>query len=114
MSGPLTPIYLSNNGTGVALACTSSSGGTRVPLLGDGDSLVVTNIGGSTGFLALGGPTGFSAVAPGATASYPILVGTKEDQIVIARDESYFGRVHVAGVCKAGETTTLIVHLVER
>lgn len=110
MSGPLTPIYLSNNGTGVALACTSASGGTRVALVGEGDSMVVTNVGSFVGYLALGDATGPAAT----TACYPILPGTKEDQLILDRTKSY-GRVpYVAGVCKSGETTTLVVHLVQR
>lgn len=107
-------IYLSNNGTGVALACTDSSGGSRVALIGDGDSIVVTNVGDYPAFLAVGGATGFTAVAPGSTSSFPIFPRTKEDQIVIGKNESYYGAPYVAGVCRSGETTTLIVHRVSR
>jgi len=106
----LTPIFLSNNGTGVALACTDASGATRVALLGDGDSLVVTNIGLFDGFIAIGGST-VTAVAPGSTASYPIFARTQQDQGVLERAET---NTHVAGVCRAGEATILIVHLVQR
>lgn len=109
-------ISLTNNGLGVTLVCTSSTGATRVLVPGDGD-LVVTNVGTCTGYLGVGGSTGFTAVAPGATgsaASYPILVGTKEDQITIPPSEAYAKEPYVAGVCAAGETTTLIVHRVRR
>ncbi len=109
----LTPIILSNNGTGVAIACTDSSGSTRVALLGDGDAFVVTNVGTFIGYLAIGGST-VTAVAPGSTASYPILVGTKEDQIATKLTESLVPVTHAAGICNAGENTILIVHRVQR
>lgn len=113
MSGALTPIILSANGLGVVVACTASSGGTRVALVGDGDALVVTNLGFYVGFLAIGGST-VTAVAPGSTASYPILAGTKEDQVSSKLTGDLTGVTHVAGICNAGETTTLIVHRVQR
>lgn len=108
----LTPIILSANGLGAVVACTATSGSTRVALVGDGDALVVTNLGEYVGFLAIGNST-VTAVAPGATASYPILVGTKEDQIG-AKLTNETTATHVAGICNAGETTTLIVHRVQR
>lgn len=109
----LTPIFLSNAATGVVLACTDASGGTRVPLLGDGDSLVVTNIGYTDGYLAVGN-SDVVAVAPGSTASYPVFARTKEDQIVLRKGVDYTSVPYVAGVCATGETTTLIVHFVSR
>ncbi len=109
----MEPIYFTNDGTGVALACTDSSGSTRVALVGDGDCLVVTNVGVFIGYLALGDNT-ITAVAPGSTASYPVLVHTKEDQIIIDKDSPFHAAPYVAGVCKTGESTTLIVHRVRR
>lgn len=109
----LTPIILSNNGTGIAVPCSETSGSTRVALIGDGDAIVVTNIGYCDGFLALGNST-VTAVAPGSTASYPIFARTKEDQIATRLTIVADGATHVAGACKTGETTTLIVHRVQR
>lgn len=110
----MDPAFLSNNGRGVALACTDSSGSTIVPLLGTGDALIMSNTGDKIAYLAIG-DTGFTAVAPGAgVSSYPVFPGTKEDQIVLAKELSYFSHPKVAAVCAAGETTTLIVHLVQR
>lgn len=107
----MSPIILRNGGAGIALACNQSSGGTRVPLVGDGDSLVVTNIGYFDAFLAIGGLADFSAVAPGSTGSYVILARSKEDQLVLSVDEPHS---HVAAVCRSGESTILLVHLVQR
>lgn len=110
----MDPLFLSNNGRGVALVCTDASGAAQVALIGDGDSLVVTNIGDKYGFLSLSDGT-IDAVAPGAgVSSYPMVPGSKEDQIILDKTVSYYASPFVAGVCAAGETTTLIVHLVSR
>lgn len=109
----MDPLQPNNNGTGVALACTDASGSTRVALTGEGDSLMVTNVGSSTGYLAIGDST-VTALAPGSTASYPVLPGTKEDQLLIEPTASYAKAPYVAGVCKSGETTTLVIHRVSR
>lgn len=111
----LTPITLSNNGKGAAIVCTDSSGATQVALVGDGDAILVSNIGTFTGFLSLG--TGATvAVAPGASgslSSLPILVGTQDDQISSKLTDTT-AATHASGVCSVGETTTLIVHKVQR
>jgi hypothetical protein len=108
-------ITLTANGAGTVLACTDSSGDTRVALVGEGDSIVVSNTGDKIGFLAIGSATGFTATAPpGSTASYPIFPLSKEDSIVIDKSDPYYAEPFVAGVCLSGETTTLIVHRVSR
>lgn len=101
MADPIIP----NTPDGVVLNCTGSSGATRVPLSGSGNNLHVANRGQFWGFLSWGTGTNFTAVAPGSTASYPILPNTKEAEVVIP-----VGTTHVAGVCATGETTQLIVH----
>lgn len=107
-------IALTNGSLGLALNCTDSSGGTAFRLLGnDGDSIVVANVGNSVGYLAIAG-LGVTAVAPGTTCSYPILVNTKEDQIIIKIDAAFHADPWVAGVCAAGENTILTVHRVSR
>jgi len=108
----LTPITLSSNGLGAALACNDASGSTRVALVGDGDALVVTNIGDYVGYLAVGDDT-VTAIASGSTASLPILPGHQDDQIG-AKLTDGSAITHVAGVCASGQTTTLIVHRVQR
>ena len=111
----LTPIILSNNGKGVTLVCTDSSGATQAALVGDGDALLVSNVGAFTGYLSLGvGAT--VAVAPGASgslSSLPILVRTQDDQIGSKLTDGT-SATHVSGVCRAGESTILIVHKVQR
>lgn len=110
-------ISLTNGSLGLALNCNDSSGtSTRVALstIGpDGDSIVVTNCGDSIGFLAIGDST-VVAVAPGTTASYPILVNSKEDQIIIKITDAFRRDPWVAGVCMSGESTILVIHRVSR
>lgn len=100
-------------GPGIVLNCTSSSGATRVPLPKGGDSPVVTNIGYFDAFMEIGDAT-VTALAPGATSSYPIFARTKEDGIVIDPSAPYAAAPYAAGVCRNGETTTLIIHMVKR
>ncbi|MCW5737801.1 MAG: hypothetical protein KIS73_27015 [Enhydrobacter sp.] len=113
MSG-LTPIILSNKGKGVTLVCTDATGATQAALVGDGDAILVSNIGNFTAFVSIStGDT--TAVAPGATgspASFPVLPRVQDDQIANRLTDGPV--THASAVCAAGETTTIVIHRVQR
>lgn len=103
----MDPLKLTNNGLGVRLSCTDVS--SRVAIPGNGDSLCVTNPGNTTIYMGLGGST-FEAT----TAGYPILPGTKEDNLLLDVDADWYHAPYIAGICESGVTGTLIVQRVFR
>jgi hypothetical protein len=111
----MDPAILSNNGIGVRLtpSGTTSTAAVAVSPVGTGDSLIVTNPSSCTIYLVIGGST-IQAPVPGTTAGYPILAGTKEDEIVLDKDAAYYQRPYVACNCEDGDEGILIVHRVSR
>lgn len=95
------PFESTNGGLGVSLACTTTSGtSSRTALVGIGNTVMLTNTGSVTAYVAFGTS---SVVAT--TAYYPVLPGSKE--ILSLSDET--APTHVAAITDSG-TTTLLVH----
>lgn len=93
------PFENESYGLGVRVACTTSSGGTEVALTGTGNTLIVTNLGPGTAYLAWGDS---SVVAT--TSYYPLFAGTKEP-LTMPEGQSI---THVAGM--SDTTATLVIH----
>lgn len=86
-------------GLGVRVECSPSSGGTEVALTGTGNTLVVTNLGPGTAYLAWG-DSGVVAT----NAHYPLFEGTKEP-LTMPEGQSI---THVAGM--SDTTASLVIH----
>ncbi len=108
----MNPVFLSNNGIGLRLEPDGT--GVRGQIVGDGDSLIFTNPGSTTVYVAIGGP-GIVAT----TAGYPILYGTKEDEIMLTAPGGgpglkLAGGTWVAAICEPGQSGTITIHRVSR
>lgn len=103
----MDPLILTNGGRGVRMECTDTS--QRAVPLGDGDSFCVTNPSNVTIYLEIG-----DATVTATTAGYPILKGTKEDNLPLDSKTDYYDDLHFAAVCESGQTGALIVHRVFR
>lgn len=99
----MNPIFLPNGGLGVRIDATGTS--QRAQLIGDGDSIVATNIGSAPVFIRFGGS---DVVAT--TACYPILPGDKEPDIMLKGASGSY----VAAICESGQTATILIHRVAR
>lgn len=108
----MNPVFLSDGGLGVRIDATDTS--QRALLTGDGDSVLATNPGDRTVYIRIGGDTVQST-----NACYPILPGTKEDEIMLKGADGGQGLrspggIWFAAICDAGQTGTVILHRVSR
>ena len=71
MAGNAKAAFTPNSAATVTVAATTTSGSTRVALVGTGPNVLITNAGSATAFVELGTSTGTSAVATG----IPVLSG---------------------------------------
>lgn len=99
----MNPIVLPNGGLGVRIAATSTS--QRAELIGDGDTIVATNLGSVPVYIRFGR----SDVAA-TTECYPILPGTKEDGIMMKGSSGSW----IAAICDSGQSATILIHRVAR
>lgn len=95
------PFDSQNNGLGVVLSCTTSSGtSSRTALVGTGGVLMLTNVSDVVAYVAFG-----DSSITATTAYYPVLPGTKE--VITLSTESTI--THVAGITSSG-TATVLAH----
>ncbi len=95
------PFESQNNGLGISLACTTTSGtSSRTALVGSGTVMMFTNVSTDTAYVAWG----YSSITA-TTSYYPILPGTKE-VVTISGDSTI---THVAGITSSW-TATILVH----
>ena len=99
----MNPVFLPNGGLGVRIDANDTS--QRAQLIGDGDSIVATVIGSVPVYVRFG-----RSDVVATTACYPILYGTKEDEIMLKGASGDW----VAAVCDAGESATIVIHRVSR
>jgi len=108
----MNPVFLSDGGLGVRIAATGTS--QAVLLVGDGDSVLLTNPGSTTVYIRLG-----RSDVVATTACYPILPDTKEDEIMLKGADGgaglrFQGGTWIAAICESGQTGTLVAHRVSR
>lgn len=99
----MNPIFLADGGLGLRIDATDAS--QRGELVGDGDTLVVTNLGNVPAFIRVG-----RSDVTATTACYPILPGDKEPDIMLKGSSGSW----VAAICESGLATTIIAHRVSR
>lgn len=99
----MTPIFLPNGGEGVRIDANDES--QRAELVGDGDTLVATNLGPVPVYIRMG-----RSDVVATTACYPILVGDKESDIMLKGASGSW----VAAICAPGESATILIHRVSR
>jgi len=100
----MNPIFLSNGGLGVRIAANGTAS-QRAELIGDGDTIVATNLGSVPVFILFGR----SDVAA-TTSCYPILPGDKEPDIMLKGSSGSY----VAAICESGQSATILIHRVSR
>lgn len=110
----MNPVFLSNGGIGIRLEPGDTS--VRKQIVGDGDSLLFSNPNplGTTVYIAIG-----DANVVATTAGYPILVGSKEDEVMLTAPGGgpgfkLPGGTWVAAICETGESGAITVHRVSR
>lgn len=108
----MNPVFLSEGGLGVRIEATDVSQSTQ--LVGDGDSLVLTNPGDTTVYIRIGRET-----VEATLACYPMFGGDKEDEIMLRGPDGgaglrFPGGTWIAAVCAAGQTGAIVANRVSR
>jgi hypothetical protein len=99
----MDPIFLPSGGLGVRIEATDAS--QRAELVGDGDTIIATNMGSVAAYICYG-----RSDVEATTACYPILPRTKEDGIMLRNASGSW----VAAICDTGQSTTILFHRVAR
>ena len=99
----MTPLFLPSDGIGIRIEANETS--QRAQLVGDGDSIVATNIGTVPVFICFG-----RGDVVATNACYPCLPGTKESEIMLKNSSGDW----IAAICDPGQSATIIIHRVSR
>lgn len=98
----MTAFKLTNGAVGVSLSATSTS--SRAAIVGNGDTLVVSNPGDKWAYLVLGNST-----VTATTSGYPIPPGTQQD-FLLDDGAAYATAPYAAAITSGSDTTTVLVH----
>ena len=98
MSRPATGPFRQNTASTVTVAATTTSGSTRVALVGTGCDLCVQNVGSATAFIEFGDSTVSAATATG----FPLLPSAV---LVIGKNPS---ATHAAAITASGTATVYV------
>lgn len=98
MAGNARSAFVPNSAATVTVAATTTSGSTRVALVGGGPNLLVTNAGTATAFVEIGSSTATAAT----TTGFPVLSGMC---VSIGRPA---GSTHAVAITASGTATVYV------